>query len=368
MNLKDHIRAGARQRARLIAAGAAGTAGLALLPGPAALAALASMTAVGCSANALAAAVSGAPNGAVLTLAPQCRYVLSSDLEAAVSLTIRGNGGTITAGGSGFLILLVDTGATVRLDGLTLSNGSPAILNAGTLTVTGSAFTGNIGAIGNTGTLTVKDSEFTGNTIIPAIGNGGTLTVTGSTFTRNTGTAISSEGRVSQASITVTDSTFSGNSSSVAGGAISITNTLGTLKGDRFTDNTAAATYGGAVENTCRNGGSDEQCALTITGSTFSENTATGGGAIASFAALTVTDSTLTRNVATDPIDGYGGGLDNSETATLTNTLITGNKAHVDGGGIYNLPGGSVALTGTQVRSNTPDNCAPTGTIAGCAS
>lgn len=35
----------------------------------------------------------------------------------------------------------------------------------------------------------------------------------------------------------------------------------------------------------------------------------------------------------------------------------------VDGGGIN---GAGSTLTHTQVRSNTPDNCAPAGTVAGC--
>ncbi len=356
MKLQDRARAGARQLARLMAAGvAAGTAGLALTLGPAALAAPAPVTPVGCSAAALAAAVSGAASGAVLTLAPRCRYVLSSGLEAAVSLTIKGNGDTITAGTSGLQILAVDTGATVRLDGLTLSNGDLAIYSTGTLTVTDSSFTRNTGAISNNGlidyntaSLTVTDSAFTGNTA--AIYSNARETGLGGAY---------------RAIITVTGSTFSGNSNTApqGGGAIFVGNSDGTLKGDRFTGNTA--TSGGAVANTCRNEGNDVVCGtLTITGSTFSGNTAADGGAIANSAMLAVTDSTLTRNAATDPNNGYGGGLDNGGTATLTDTVITGNTASVDGGGIYNL--GSVALTRTQVRSNTPDNCAPTGTIAGC--
>ena len=35
------------------------------------------------------------------------------------------------------------------------------------------------------------------------------------------------------------------------------------------------------------------------------------------------------------------------------------------GGGIANQ-GGTVTLTGTRVAGNTPDNCEPPGTIAGC--
>jgi predicted outer membrane repeat protein len=336
MNLDNHARTGARQRARLTAAGlAAGTAALAVLLSPAAQASpspatRAPVTSVRCSPTDLAAAISGAQSGAVLALAPRCRYVLSSGLTAAVSLTIRGNGDTITAEAPGLTILTVDSGVTVSLDRLTLNNGAPAIYTTGTLNVTDSTFTRNTVAISNSGDIDLSTA---------------TLTVTDSAFTGNTG-AIDSEARVTglggsyEAIITVTDSTFSGNSSSGAGGAISAGDSLGTLKGDRFTGNTAAS--GGAVATSpCRNEGNDLVCGtLAITGSTF------------------------TRNAATDPANGYGGGLYNAGTVTLTDTVMTGNMASVDGGGIYNH--GALALTRTQVRSNTPDNCAPAGTIAGC--
>jgi predicted outer membrane repeat protein len=389
MSLEHHARAGTRQRARLVAAGvAAATAGLALLPGPAALAAPAPATTVRCSAGDLAAAVSGAVGGAVLTLAPRCRYVLSSGLEAAVSLAIKGNGDTITAGASGLTLLTVDTGATVSLEDLTLSNGDTAIddegtlivtrsaftgnntgiLSSGTLTVTRSTFTGNGGAIGGDGTMTVTDSTFTGNG--GAIGSIAALTVTDSTFNRNTNGAIASRG-----TLTVTDSTFSGNSTSGNGGAIATERGQSTLKGDRFTGNTAGGD-GGALFNNCF-GTLENLCpGLTVTGSTFSGNTAAGGGAIFNTLSMSLTDSTLTGNAATDPINGFGGGLWNGGTGgtTLNGTVISGNKARVDGGGIYFVPGvsgplvGSVTLTRTQVRANKPDNCAPAGTIAGCTS
>ncbi len=369
MSLREHDHAGTRQRVRLTVAGvAAATAGLALLPGPAALAAPAPATPVGCSAGDLAAAVSGAPSGAVLALAPRCRYVLSSGLEVTTSVTIKGNGDTITAGASGPPILLfVDAGAAARLDGLTLRNGDPAIGNEGTLTVTGSVFTGNAGAIGNSGTLTVTGSTFTRNA--GAIGNGGTLTVTGSTFTKNSS---SHEGGAIDngpyASITVAGSTFSRNSSNGGGGAISTRNGQGTLTDDRFTGNTAGG-GGGAVLNDCREQENGPCGTFAISGSTFAGNTAAAGGAIVNDFTLTVAGSTLTGNAATDPVSGYGGGFDNLGTgrAALTNTVITGNQASVDGGGAYTMEGGFVALTRTQVRSNTPDNCAPRSSIAGCA-
>ena len=51
---------------------------------------------------------------------------------------------------------------------------------------------------------------------------------------------------------------------------------------------------------------------------------------------------------------------------TLDNSHVTGNDAAGGGGGIYTSDG-SVTLNNSGVTVNTPDNCEPLGTIAGCA-
>lgn len=91
-----------------------------------------------------------------------------------------------------------------------------------------------------------------------------------------------------------------------------------------------------------------------------------------------------------------GGGVANEKggTATFRNTTISGNTAGKRGGGVYNGPGGTsrvisasisqntangtggglyngyisgaVRLSGSTVAENTADNCAPSGSIAGC--
>jgi hypothetical protein len=63
-------------------------------------------------------------------------------------------------------------------------------------------------------------------------------------------------------------------------------------------------------------------------------------------------------------VDGPGGNL------SLQNVTITGGSADI-GGGIENAGGiftngGTVTLSATPVTGNTPDNCEPPGTIAGC--
>src|SRR5208283_1379853 len=117
------------------------------------------------------------------------------------SLTIDGTGQTITVdGANSYQILVVNSGATLDLNDLTLAEGSAvyggAIGNAGTLTLINSTFSGNTGSIGgvifSTGTLTVTNSTFSGNSASSgnAIGinnDGGTLTVSNSILSASPG-------------------------------------------------------------------------------------------------------------------------------------------------------------------------------------
>jgi hypothetical protein len=38
----------------------------------------------------------------------------------------------------------------------------------------------------------------------------------------------------------------------------------------------------------------------------------------------------------------------------------------VDGGGVYNASGTVTGATATNITANTPDNCAPSGSVRGC--
>jgi hypothetical protein len=76
---------------------------------------------------------------------------------------------------------------------------------------------------------------------------------------------------------------------------------------------------------------------------------------------------------------GFGGGIVNAiffdgqpePTLVLNNSQVTNNSADA-GGGIVNIsfaataPAGAVTLHHTTVDSNTPDNCEPPGSISGC--
>jgi hypothetical protein len=86
---------------------------------------------------------------------------------------------------------------------------------------------------------------------------------------------------------------------------------------------------------------------------------------------LTLNKSKVDDNTA----GGDGGGIANGVPlggpnpvlggpVTLNHSQVTGNTA-TQGGGIFNF-GGTVKLSATPVTNNTPNNCAPPGTVPGC--
>ena len=79
-------------------------------------------------------------------------------------------------------------------------------------------------------------------------------------------------------------------------------------------------------------GGINNSGTLTLTNSTLTANSATGGGILNEGGTLFVTNSTITANSAHD-----GGGIrTNGGTVTVTNSTLAGNTATSTGGGIYN--------------------------------
>jgi CSLREA domain-containing protein len=173
-------------------------------------------------------------------------------------------------GGGG--LFFVASGATVKLQNLTIENGLGSILSAffneGTLTIDNSTISGN-GPSTNDGTLTVTNTTFSANTSLQptdpgAIINKGTLTITNSTFSGN---GASGPGAINNfGTLTITNSTFSGNGSEFVGaifnhGTLAITNST-------FYGNVGSFTVGAIWNN---DGG-----IVTVTNSTFSNNMSNG--------------------------------------------------------------------------------------------
>jgi hypothetical protein len=86
---------------------------------------------------------------------------------------------------------------------------------------------------------------------------------------------------------------------------------------------------------------------------TISGNTADNGAGISNDSGRLVINSTLIQNNTTRTGGGGGGGLYNDGSVSTYNTIIRGNRANTNGGGIYNGEGGRAELNRTTVDHNT---------------
>ncbi len=173
------------------------------------------------------------------------------------------------------------------------------------------------------------------------------------------------------AQIVVNSSRLTSSTATDQGGAIyCYVGTGGTLEVNNSVISGSSAARGGGIYN--------DGCAMTVTNSLFSGNSAVGagsklGGGIFTDGPLAVTNTTFTNNsgfdggglyigsnaVATlsqvallDNSANYGAGLENTGTVTITDSLIGANAAVNDGGGLWNL-NGQVVMRRTTVRDNS---------------
>jgi CSLREA domain-containing protein len=257
---------------------------------------------------------------------------------------------TISGGGE-VRVLQVSEGASLALRNLTVADGH----------VRG----GDGGGVSNAGTLAMEGSTFSKNSSVEGTGggiaNGGTLMVTDSTFSKNRaktrGDAGYGGGIVNffNGKLTVEDSTFSRNSANTnfiggGGGIANFGSSATTVKDSAFSRNsgTGIANFG----------------PLTVEKSTFSNNSAGGGGGgIETRGPLTVEKSTFSGNIAGGP----GGGIaslanfGDGHTLTVTDSTFSNNSAR-SGGGIYNRIGGAT-ITGSTFSENRADHSGPGGGI-----
>ncbi len=183
------------------------------------------------------------------------------------------------------------------------------------------------------------------------------MTVTNCTFSDETasgdGGAIENAGA---GNMTVANSTFSENTAGNTGGGVKNENTM-TVTGSTFTGNTA---YSDANGN--GGGGICNNFTMSISNTTFTGNSAPEsagyGGAIASFGPSTIVSSTISENSAGDQGGGGIGGNVN-----LLNCIVAGNtvaagaegpdiEGIVTSGSTYNLVGDGTSMTGISNGSN----------------
>jgi hypothetical protein len=271
---------------------------LLLLSAPQVSAATISVTnAADSGAGSLRAAIASAANGDTINfdLTYPATITLITPLTLGSSVTITGPGASnlSISGALSVGVLIVNTGITVQISGVTITQGASGlggcILNTGTLTLTNTIVTG------------CKNFAELGGGILNA-GTAATLNLSGSTVTGNF--------------------TGSCDSTTILGAGGGIFNYLGAVT---LTDST--------VSNNITMGGPDAASNGCLGEGSF-YGWGGGGGGIFNFdGKIALNKSTVSGNQSS-----YGGGVYNGGTGTLNliNSTVAGNLAGAGGGGIEN--------------------------------
>lgn len=222
---------------------------------------------------------------------------------------------------------------------ITLGQGAIRVGTGCTLTLRECFFRNNSnGCLFNDGTATLTDCLFLQNPAGGGVLNRRTITLTGCTFAGNLGGG----GMINMGAAALTHCTFTGNTCTRYAGLSSAgglsTGGTATLSGCTFTGNRSTAP-GGGVNN---------YQTITLTGCVFSGNTSPEGAGMFTNGRAALSGCTFRGNRCT--LSG-GGGIENGNTATLTNCVVSRNSAAGSGGGIWNR--GTAVIRACTVFGNT---------------
>ena len=290
-------------------------------------------------------------------------YYLTSDVTLTTDITIADNA-TVTLCLNGYKltgtgtssVITVGEGADFTLEDCSADASAPA----GRGVITGgigfldeySARHGGGVYISGNSTFTMNGGTISGNT---ATSNGGGVFVDGGTFTMNGGTISGNTANFDGGGVelvngtfTMTGGTISGNSAYDWGGGVYVrNNSTFTMEGGTITDNTAK-TFGGGVYVAYGT--------FTMSGGTISNNSAVynddggngGGVGVNNYGTFTMNSGTISGNTAAN---GGGVGVDNYGTFTMNGGTISGNTTvnYGGGGGIYCGSGCSLTLNSSSV-------------------
>jgi CSLREA domain-containing protein len=283
-----------------------------------------------------------------------------------------------TAGGTpNFRIFKINSGTTVAVSGLTISNGRTAdgvpAPNFGSPGDSG-------GGILNAGTLTLSDVVVTGN----HTGNGAPPSSGSFGGAGGSGAGIWSSGSLSMSNVTISNNTtgggatanFGGGGGSGAGlyvfsGTLTMTNcqVSGNVTADGAIGTGAGASSGGGGSGAgiyIRSGNATLTSLIVSNNTTGGTAVATpdnsgsggfGGGIFVEAGNVSLLTSTISGNHTGDGIGfagqgGFGGGIFNGGTLTVRDTLVNGNSAGAsgpNGGGV----GGGIDNSGTLTMTNS---------------
>jgi CSLREA domain-containing protein len=297
----------------------------------------------------------------------------TGDLDILDDVNIDGQGATIDGNATDRVFDIRPGGFTVQLSDMTIQNGLIAAdgggiyNNGGTLTLDAVTLdnnqsTGNSGGgiYSDAGALTIQNGSVISNNSANSSGGGvvvlnnGNITIADSTISGNAATTGSGGGVLCNAcnTVNISNSTFRGNVANAGngGGFWNISRTPANITTSLFTDNSSAFN-GGAILH--------YSGTLNITDTTFNASSGANratidGGCIWTRALLNLTRVTMTGCTAGDE----GGGLYvNSNTTTISNSLIKANTAGGagKGGGIYANTGTAIVDTTYVIYNNTED-------------
>ncbi|MBL8132527.1 MAG: hypothetical protein JNL42_11775 [Anaerolineae bacterium] len=175
-------------------------------------------------------------------------------LANAGALTINGGGAVTVSGDDSIRVFLIDSGANVTINDLTMTDGLASagggLQNSGTLTINHSTVSSSIadttgGGIYNLGTLTLNASVVVGNGtgVVNGASGGiysaGPLTLINSTISGNTAGTGGGAGLFTTSTVTLTNSTVGGNTTTGIGGGINHHGGVITLNNSMIAGNTA---------------------------------------------------------------------------------------------------------------------------------
>jgi hypothetical protein len=256
-----------------------------------------------------------------------------------------------------------------ELHAMTITGGrgrNGGIMNASTLRLLNCTVSGNEseqrgGGIDNGGTLTLDYSNVSGNRADwgGGIANGGTATINNSIVRDNEASGEGEGGGIQNgATLTINGSTISGNlAAGSRGGGISNSGTL-TIN-DSTISNNAGSGYagGGGIYN---EGDFEERGTATLTNTIVSGNASNEGGGISNRGDMTLLDCTVSGNEATYT----GAGISNGGTMTVNGSTISANVGEgppepepepfsASGGGFHNA--GTLTLINSTLSGNVVD-------------
>lgn len=265
------------------------------------------------------------------------------DVDSDTSVTLIGSGAAATLIDTNGLdrAFTVHTGAGLKLTGLTIAGGAPAVESTSSL---------QGGAIYTDGTLSTDNVDFTAN---GSGTDGGAiyadtdsrLSVDDSTFTGNASEYGGAIEDASQNPAEVDNVAFNRETAYNGGGDIYYSGAGAlTISGSTFT-NTVGIAGGGAVYSA----GSGQ---VSVSGSQFVGDSSSYGGAIYSNDSISLTTDDFSDDTATGSSTSTGGGALYMEGASATQTLVgdefSNDSASIYGGAIY-TNGGSLGMTQSSI-------------------